>query len=101
MKMKNTFGLIQIAVLLTFQSIISASGSYNLPPYFIPGSGDFSTFSIPENFQVGTSVYKLRGETQSFGIEKPHFDLTRKAKKKSHINYFGVLGKPHSSGPQT
>lgn len=34
----------------------------NKPPYFLPGTGDFLTFSIPENFEVGTSVYKLKGK---------------------------------------
>lgn len=88
--MKNRFRIIKFALLLTFESIISANASNNRAPYFIPGTGDFSTFSIPENFQVGTSVYKLKGETSLFSAlsNKTHFDLTQKAKKKSHINYF-------------
>lgn len=48
-----------IASLLCLSHSIDASE--NIAPYFVPGLGDFTGFSIPENFQVGTSVYKLRG----------------------------------------
>lgn len=51
---------IQILSFLVFKVILVNSKSDNKPPYFL-SSGDFSSFSIPENFQVGTSVYKLKG----------------------------------------
>lgn len=54
--------LVQFMSVLSLKSINCLDGNVNRAPYFIPGSGDFSTFSIPENFQVGTSVYKLRGK---------------------------------------
>lgn len=41
--------------------LVNSAESKNKPPYFLTGS-DFTSFSIPENFQVGTSVYKLKGE---------------------------------------
>lgn len=56
----NKCCLIKIILLLALKSINSSA--VNRPPYFIVGTGDFSTFSIPENFQVGTSVYKLKGK---------------------------------------
>lgn len=49
-----------VAFALVQWSLISAQ--VNKPPYFLPGTGDFLTFSIPENFEVGTSVYKLKGK---------------------------------------
>lgn len=52
--------LVQLVGLL--KSINCLDGSVNRPPYFLPGTGDFSTFSIPESFEVGTSVYKLKGK---------------------------------------
>ena len=52
--------MLKVLSILTISSI-SCSESVNKPPYFLPG-GDFSSFSIPENFQVGTSVYKLKGK---------------------------------------
>lgn len=56
--------LIQFTCLLSLslKSINCLDGSENKPPYFLPGTGDFSTFSIPESFEVGTSVYKLKGK---------------------------------------
>lgn len=33
----------------------------NKPPHFIPGSGDMSRFSLPENTPVDTPVYQLKG----------------------------------------
>lgn len=33
----------------------------NKPPHFIPGSGDMSRFSLPENTPVDSPVYQLRG----------------------------------------
>lgn len=60
-KMPGYRKVLQIAVLLALKLINCSAGSLNRPPYFVPGTGDFSTFSIPENFQVGTSVYKLKG----------------------------------------
>ncbi|XP_001653880.2 cadherin-23 isoform X1 [Aedes aegypti] len=33
----------------------------NRTPHFIPGSGDMSRFSLPENTPVGSVVYQLRG----------------------------------------
>lgn len=66
--MISAWKLIQFASLLSLKSITCLNGSVNRSPYFIPGTGDFS-ISIPENFQVGTSVYKLQGNTNSFVIE--------------------------------
>jgi len=55
--------MLKVLKVLSFLAIssINCANSINKPPYFLPG-GDFSTFSIPENFQVGTSVYKLKGK---------------------------------------
>lgn len=76
--MNSLWKLIQLASLLSLKSIDCLDGSVNRPPYFITGTGDFS-ISIPENFQVGTSVYKLKGERdRSFGNEilsQLHFKL--------------------------
>lgn len=33
----------------------------NHPPYFIPGSGDMSRFSLSENTPVDSPVYQLKG----------------------------------------
>lgn len=57
--------LLPLSIILGLESINCLAGSANRPPYFVPGTGDFSTFSIPENFQVGTSVYKLKGKKPS------------------------------------
>lgn len=51
---------IHILSFLVFKVTLVSSKSDNKPPYFLAG-GDFSSFSIPENFQIGTSVYKLKG----------------------------------------
>lgn len=53
---------------LSSKSIKCFVGSVNKPPYFIPGTGDLSSFSISENFQVNTSVYKLKGNHTALGI---------------------------------
>jgi hypothetical protein len=55
----------KIIILLYLVNFCSVHGD-NKPPYFLPGNGDFATFSIPENFQVGTSVYKLKGLQKQF-----------------------------------
>lgn len=34
----------------------------NHQPYFIPGSGDMSRFSLSENTPVDSPVYQLKGE---------------------------------------
>lgn len=52
--------LIPFLSFFALRIILASSNSDNKPPYFLNG-GDFSSFSIPENFQVGTSVYKLKG----------------------------------------
>jgi hypothetical protein len=52
---------IQLLSFLALNSVSGAERSSNQPPYFLSGS-DFLSFSIPENFQVGTSVYKLKGK---------------------------------------
>ncbi|CRK98096.1 CLUMA_CG011464, isoform A [Clunio marinus] len=74
--------LLQFTSLLTLKSIYCLDGSLNRPPYFVPGTGDFSTFSIPENFQIGTSVYKLKGvdpegRKVSYSISGPYFSVER------------------------
>lgn len=51
--------MLKLIQILSTLALVS-SKSDNKPPYFL-SSGDFSSFSIPENFQVGTSVYKLKG----------------------------------------
>ncbi|XP_070494012.1 cadherin-87A [Chironomus tepperi] len=72
--------ILKILSFITLSSINCVS-SINKPPYFIPG-GDFSSFSIPENFQVGTSVYKLKGydpegKKLSYSISGPYFSVER------------------------
>lgn len=52
--------LIHFLSFFTLSIILVSSKSDNKPPYFL-SNGDFSSFSIPENFQVQTSVYKLKG----------------------------------------
>lgn len=51
-----------VVVALWSTSAADSQEVINKPPYFLPGTGDFLTFSIPENFEVGTSVYKLKGK---------------------------------------
>lgn len=34
----------------------------NHAPYFVPGSGDMSRFSLPENTPVDSPVYQLKGK---------------------------------------
>lgn len=34
----------------------------NRPPYFVPGSGDMSRFSLSENTPVESPVYQLKGK---------------------------------------
>lgn len=84
----------QILSFLVFKVILVSTKSDNKPPYFL-SSGDFSSFSIPENFQVGTSVYKLKGNLialKSISSTKLIDDLTKKIimkrimTKKSHIH---------------
>lgn len=55
--------MLKVLKVLSFLAIssINCENFINKPPYFLPG-GDFSSFSIPENFQIGTSVYKLKGK---------------------------------------
>lgn len=36
----------------------------NKSPYFIPGSGDMSRFSLSENTPVDSPVYQLKGNKQ-------------------------------------
>lgn len=93
--MRVLWKLLHFACLLSIKSINCLDGRSNRAPYFIPG-GDFSTFSIPENFQVGTSVYKLKGKRDFLAFDS--YDLTQsleteraKSRKKSHINYFSSL----------
>lgn len=52
--------LFKVLSLLVFSSI-RCDKNDNKPPHFVSPGGDFSSFSIPENFQIGTSVYKLKG----------------------------------------
>lgn len=66
--MYDLLKLVQLTSLLCLKSINCLDGIKNRPPYFLPGTGDFSTFSIPENFEVGTSVYKLKGIIQAVSL---------------------------------
>lgn len=61
--------MIKIIKILSFIaiSLICCVQSVNKPPYFLP-NGDFTSFSIPENFQVNTSVYKLKGKVHLIHI---------------------------------
>lgn len=34
----------------------------NLPPYFVPGTGDMTRFSLEENTLIGSPVYQLKGK---------------------------------------
>ncbi|KAG5681556.1 hypothetical protein PVAND_010976 [Polypedilum vanderplanki] len=61
--------------------LVESAENKNKPPYFLSGS-DFTSFSIPENFQVGTSVYKLKGidpegKKISYSISGPYFSVER------------------------
>uniref|UniRef100_A0A182IQZ1 Cadherin domain-containing protein n=1 Tax=Anopheles atroparvus TaxID=41427 RepID=A0A182IQZ1_ANOAO len=54
----------------------------NRTPHFIPGSGDMSRFSLPENTPVGSVVYQLRGTDPEgsklrFSISGPVFSVDR------------------------
>lgn len=61
--------LIRFLSFLTLSiSLVSSKSDNNKPPYFL-SDGDFSSFSINENFQIGTSVYKLKG------INNLHFSI--------------------------
>lgn len=47
---------------------------FNRTPHFIPGSGDMSRFSLPENTPVGSVVYQLRGRSIAYQkLEKSLF----------------------------
>ena len=43
----------------------------NKPPYFLPNH-DFNAFSLPENFQIGTSVYKLKGKKNNSSLKRTY-----------------------------
>lgn len=57
--------IVKLLILVTLHLVNLDFVKGNQPPYFLPGIGDFATFSIPENFEVGTSVYKLKGKKKS------------------------------------
>lgn len=81
---------IQVLSFLVFKVTLVNSKSDNKPPYFLNG-GDFSSFSIPENFQIGTSVYKLKGIFYAQNLAHKTHRWPHKKKnnvtKKSHIHY--------------
>lgn len=39
--------------------------SINKPPYFVPGAGDMSRFSLAENTPIDSPVYQLKGNLLS------------------------------------
>lgn len=66
----KVFVALTTMVQLASFGVIDANETINKPPYFLPGTGDFATFSLPENFEVGTSVYKLKGKALRLCISK-------------------------------
>lgn len=66
---------------LKFCLIILSKAQINLPPRFVIG-GDMAHFSIPENVEVGSTVYKLRGTDPEelsvyFSISGEHFSVNK------------------------
>lgn len=60
-KMMNIFWTLAILVPL-FSEYFVCGERVNKPPYFIPGSGDMSRFSLLENTPIDSPVYQLRGK---------------------------------------
>lgn len=58
------------------QRLIVHSQRINRPPYFIPGLGDMSRFSLSENTPIDSPVYQLKG----------NFEKKKIIKKKVKIN---------------
>lgn len=85
--------VIQITSVMCLMSINCITATGNIAPYFVPGSGDFTGFSIPENFQVGTSVYKLKGELTTVIDASSGCDLsaTKPLQKVAHKLFFFLL----------
>lgn len=59
-KMVNIFRIFTI-LLSVFSEYFVHCQRVNKPPYFVPGSGDMSRFSLPENTPVDSPVYQLKG----------------------------------------
>lgn len=58
--MLNFIGIVLMFHLGTW-SFVGGQFFINQPPHFLAGLGDMSRFSLPENTQLGSPVYQLKG----------------------------------------
>ncbi|KAL5291988.1 hypothetical protein ACFFRR_011017 [Megaselia abdita] len=63
-------------------SLVSGQFFVNQPPHFLAGLGDMSRFSLPENTQLGSPVYQLKGVDPegsriTYSISGPVFSVDR------------------------
>lgn len=57
--------LVMFATLGVGLAPFGLSQELNRPPYFAPGSGDMSRFSLSENTPVDSPVYQLKGKNMN------------------------------------
>lgn len=55
-----------LVLALLFGSAVNQT--INRPPFFMPGTGDMTRFSLPENTPVGSSVYQLKGNNSTINL---------------------------------
>ena len=69
--MRNINCYLWITYVLLQHLLWNVGGQYfiNQPPHFLVGTGDMSRFSLPENTEVGSPVYQLKGMEKKFHVE--------------------------------
>lgn len=65
----------------------------NPPPYFIPGTGDMSRFSLPENTPIDSPVYQLKGISVKYSFHLHHFSFEIESQIKHIFFYYRVKKK--------
>ncbi len=78
MKIAESWSIISI---LTLCWLEKGEAQINRPPRFVAG-GDMAHFSIPEDVEVGSTIYKLRGTDPEegsvyFSISGEHFSVNK------------------------
>lgn len=61
----------------------------NQPPHFLAGLGDMSRFSLPENTQLGSPVYQLKGIFVVFFF---HLECRKQNRKLVFMTSYAKIG---------
>lgn len=74
-----------LIIMPLFSEHVAFSQLVNKPPYFIPGSGDMSRFSLLENTPIDSPVYQLKGNLYILIFDKFSYMYRKIYQKKKDL----------------